>query len=424
VTVFLAEPVRKGDSFVLWRNGHVVAVDGGVGNQDHSHVEEMTSGHCVDVLICTHADDDHISGAINILCTLGARELWVPADWASLVKTIHAGSVPVVERLRKDLASLLRRHGDQAPLDFLEADDMLAVLEPFFPLDTNGSRGKSEGDDKHESTREPTFAAVAKAQLPRDLRNALEPDTPRAAKDSSALPLELDVLLTRLGYGPTPGAHTFVDVAREDAWLIDGRESAVVKAAVKAIHRIVLILWLARARNARVRMFAYDPMGLARSNTPIRDGLLPINCTETKTIPPRRATLLELTYLNVVNKRSLVFAAPPDDLCPGVLFCGDSDLGFLDSYSKYSPWAGLIITAPHHGSASNGAAYERIERVLVHKPFQWVRSDEAQDKRPCKEFLERPHVCTRCKRNDAELVRFDAGKRACWTQTEGHPCVC
>lgn len=422
--VFLAEPVRMGDSFILRRNGHVVAIDGGVGNQDHSHLVKLTKGGPVDVLVCTHADDDHISGTTDILCTPGARELWVPADWASLVRTIYADRTPIAERLTKDLRRLLRRHVHQAEFAPVSAADALEGLGPFFPPDARVTKQRSERPEEHrrarrESPRSPDLSA----QLPHDIPDAVKSNPPQLPHDLGPLPLELDMLLVRLGYGPLPGGHTSVDLARQDVWSLEGLDHAVVKAAIGAIHRIVLLLWLARARNACVRLFAYEPTALVRPD-PIRHGLLPINSKEVTHIPAGPKTLLEATYLTVVNRRSLVFAAPPDNQCYGVLFCGDSDLDFLDSFIAGNAWSDLIVTAPHHGSHSNSDAYERIERVLVQRPFRWVRSDKPQKQRPCTAYLQRPRACTRCGNRPAEVVRFDSQAKTGWTPSEGDSCMC
>ena len=65
---FISIGVRQGDAFYLERGGKKLLVDGGRSRRGFAEQFERTVGATsVDVLVCTHADADHVNGLIGFL---------------------------------------------------------------------------------------------------------------------------------------------------------------------------------------------------------------------------------------------------------------------------------------------------------------------------------------------------------------------
>jgi hypothetical protein len=121
--------------------------------------------------------------------------------------------------------------------------------------------------------------------------------------------------------------------------------------------------------------------------------LYPVNSVETLKV--RRTTrILQWVCLTLKNSEALVLVGQTDG-APPILFSSDSDLKFdLGRVPK----ASMLVTAPHHGSDSNQAAYGAIQGHTGHEHI-WVRSDHASKTRPGATFLglaKERRSCTTC----------------------------
>ena len=70
VAKFYALPVKEGDSFVLVRSDASILVDGGVANKDRwlaSLLQSQCGVSKLDIVVCTHNDDDHTGGLVAFL---------------------------------------------------------------------------------------------------------------------------------------------------------------------------------------------------------------------------------------------------------------------------------------------------------------------------------------------------------------------
>jgi Metallo-beta-lactamase superfamily len=124
----------------------------------------------------------------------------------------------------------------------------------------------------------------------------------------------------------------------------------------------------------------------------------------------------ELKYLTKNNKESLVFKFDSVGL-PNVLFCADSDLSFCKPDEQISLKDNSVITAPHHGSKSNDAAYSRI----CGNDLMYIRSGKTKDLST--EFTSKTkRWCCRCNRTPAKLVGLTYGQGK-WT-TNSVACSC
>ncbi len=147
--------------------------------------------------------------------------------------------------------------------------------------------------------------------------------------------------------------------------LIDAAE-AIVEIARHAIEEGVPIRWFDHD--------AYTDDGLpggGRSNF-----LLPMNAVELRSPPVvQLPSVVFYLSLSKANRESLVFYAPAEPGCRGVVFCGDTRLGY--GWGGHQPFyayremlkAPQIGTAPHHAAESADLAY-------VHAPLfnidRWV----------------------------------------------------
>jgi len=126
---------------------------------------------------------------------------------------------------------------------------------------------------------------------------------------------------------------------------------------------------------------------------------------------------LYLTTLSNINKYSLVYMYH-HELYPNILFTADSDLHFFNG--KVNLKDNSIVTAPHHGSATNDSAYEKIEG----KDLTFVRSDRSQEKRPGNGYLKnKKKYCTVC-RNKTQKNKILLTFSSSGFTTTATSCIC
>ena len=170
--------------------------------------------------------------------------------------------------------------------------------------------------------------------------------------------------------------------------------------AIDAASRIRAIAIAAFHRGIPVRWFDFD---LARPSGVIA-ALQPVNARPIARVRPRIGLLLHWLALTVANKKSLVFWSPPADQHPGVLFTADSDLAGI---RMPKPLSGSIITAPHHGSEANAAAYLAVTAFEQQSStLTWVRSDGGYRNRPGQSYLglSSRRLCTLCRRQAGKVL--------------------
>lgn len=167
--------------------------------------------------------------------------------------------------------------------------------------------------------------------------------------------------------------------------------------AIESAGRIRRIAYLAFHRGIRVRWF--DNSAKPKE---VSSWLEPLNAdhvvTIRKAVPVDKSDEARLFFaylsLSVANKESLVFWSYPVDKHLGVLFSADNDLAGV-GIPKVER---AIVTAPHHGSESNSAAYPHVTSAIK-RPI-WVRSDGRSSKNPCTAYLnQQVRYCTLCRGN-------------------------
>jgi beta-lactamase superfamily II metal-dependent hydrolase len=87
---FIALDVKVGDSFILQESCNNFVVDGGKNKTDIIPKLLNNQIKAINVVICTHYDDDHLNGIIGIIkCSkIHISELWLPDIFGDIVFTL------------------------------------------------------------------------------------------------------------------------------------------------------------------------------------------------------------------------------------------------------------------------------------------------------------------------------------------------
>ena len=351
---FSALPVGKGDAF-LWRPGdRAVLVDGGQSTRRAHAALKSKNIHHLNAIVCTHGDSDHWKGLLPIIkdASISIDEVWVPARWGDGLKDLATDPMAVLDQLLLECSKSKLKH---------LSDDAPA-----------GDPAVEAPEEEHDLAE--VEEAVACGPDLTELLAAAEPM-------GVGYPFPLHAL------APAPPA----------LWL----------EAVQVLGGIWEVVRESLHRGALLRWFKYGegPVGG-------HDWLYPVNSAEMLRVQ-RTTGVLRWLALTLKNKEALVLVGDVDDE-PPVLFCSDSDLSF--DLEQKVPKTDMLVTAPHHGSPSNAAAYAALQQHHA-ATHTWVRSDFKPKKppqnggNPCKEFtnISMEHrACTACHRCGRALMAVEA----------------
>lgn len=375
-TVFIAIGVRQGDAFFVEKDDRRMLVDGGGSLRTFPmQFTKVTSKNYVDVLVCTHNDSDHARGVLGFLKRgLIAREVWLPASWMDRLSDLVSNPESFWKELVAEIEKLENR-----------VEDLGSLGEMYAMMPVEG-----EGPLVEENVE----------NLMKVFQDTLQ------TYPSSAFQLYKRVF---------------------KSWLLDKRYRLMIE-AVKASNLIREIVLAAFRSGSFIRW--YDYVGNTKHSKQsggISDFLVPVNAVEVTKIRRRKKSALEYVALTRVNKQSLVFVSPRDDVNLGVLFTADSDLSFYQAI----PWHDqMIITSPHHGSEDNCYAYNRVIRETQGRlNVVWVRSDRRLSCRPGKSYLavSGDKYCTvcRCSKLPTQNVRLSFSKlNVAWQSINTRKCQC
>lgn len=372
---FTALPVAQGDAFLVSRESSSALIDGGRSRRELRHLlSQAGRPKTLDVVVCTHNDADHANGLIGLLNDNVVRvaEVWLPGQWTTRLLDLLVVPIAFMHEV------LVR-------IDSLSDQDRRRSLSEL---------GDLYGQNADQDGEGPTVADV--------IDQAVEGYSHPMILRQQALVNHLPFLLLPLRRPlDTIGARLFWE-------------------AFDAAKRIRALAHLAWRRAALVRFFdvASGPASPANSI------LTPVNATEVLRVSAAKPDALTYLALSISNKRSLCFHFRASEGTPTALLTADSDLCFAAAI----PWnAGMIITAPHHGSEANAKAYSRATTEHPQGASSiWIRSDGHFRSRPGPAFLSQSkRYCTRCRPygQSAQEVRF-ISDRGTWRPDKTSPCAC
>jgi len=376
-SIFIAIGVGQGDAFFMEKLDRRMLVDGGGSVRTFPmQFKQVTKRNNVDVLVCTHNNSDHARGVLGFLREgLVAKEVWLPASWMNRLSDLISNP----EKFRKELVA------DIEKLEAIKVENLYLLGEMYLAMPI-----KREGPLVEEN-----------------VENLLK--------------------LFQHSHQSYPSSALQPWKKYSNLWLLNKRYRLIIE-AVKASNLIREIVLAAYRSGSLIRW--YDYVGNHKYSNPsggISDFLVPVNAAEVTKIRRRRKSALEYVALTTVNKQSLVFLSPKDDVSPGVLFTADSDLSFYQTI----PWHDqMIITAPHHGSEANRKAYIRFNGdTCGNYKVVWVRSDGRFSSTPGKSYLAvgGDKYCTICRRSRLlpQNVRLATSKHnLAWQPINTQKCHC
>lgn len=395
MTYFEALPV-KGDAFLLVTDKFRLLVDGG--GSASTLAKALSGVSKLDVVICTHADQDHAGGLTKILSVPNAPtigEFWLPGSWTDYLEELLLKPDEFAASLGSEIYEIFAdgwtddtsgrgEDGEDVPFDL----EILQRLQSHSDLDR-----RTDGIDVVTTEGEPRpipaddwFAALGK----------------EFQGSSKAVLPSADALAAAILVKGVPGAKSLTNEQEE-------RRRAILADAIETAERIRQIAIQAIAHRVKVRWFDFGAFKLNPPSGGWPRLIQPVNACELVLPPPKprvsRATFIALT---TVNLESLVFQAFEHPGVPSVLFCADSPL----SGGRHAPWPGLpqvpfggvLMTAPHHGRPSNAGAYLIAESWLRSGSgiVTWVRSGGRG--LPCAELRLRRRFCTACVSTGSALL--------------------
>ncbi|WP_109072013.1 MBL fold metallo-hydrolase [Azospirillum sp. TSH58] len=391
----------KGDAFLYRAKGKVLLVDGGeepdrLAASLNILTPEVTH---IDVVVCTHADEDHAKGLCNLLRKNEPRnvtewggtvgEFWLPGRWTDVVPEVLKDPKGFVDLLVAELDRIAAHGGghpdwsdDGSPAD--EADDRLDdPVSAWFAHVSGAREGHKDGgaaDNRAEGLPEEEDNRQREATSDGSDRE-LSWDPPIHPKWWNKLRDEVGDILSRdkVAGRAFKSARERV-VSRVKKGKISASLGRLWVGFIDTLEIIRNIAKQALEFDVPVRWFDFDEYEKSRKPRGGIHGLLqPINAVELDCPPAPVGLRSYMLHLSKKNRQSLVFYAPGNALTCGVLFCADSPLavgrGHRNSFFATLGWKPLeriIATAPHHGSHSNDGAYSRVNAWAT--VALWVRS--------------------------------------------------
>jgi hypothetical protein len=411
----LALPIT-GESFLFRRDGRVALVDGGWArdNVASALVRHVPDTKRLDVVVCTHGDADHSGGLPGLLDKWAEQvgQVWLPGRWVDVVPQLVKDPKAFLKSLIQELDSELREPSDDTRQIINETDKQEDATRPE---SDPPSLSVDESLSEHDWLTGEGFDAEVLDRPPdepewftnlREHADQIAGDV--IAKSISARRRILSRRRRVAGELQKKIAHYWLQ-------LIDTAK-AIRGIAVAAIEHSIPTRWFDFEEFARTRV----PRGGAR------DFLVPLNAVEQYRAPVGGLFYMHLTQ---INRESLVFLAPPMSHRFGVLFCADSPLGdganYANSFLRGHVCWPMVVTAPHHGSEANRAAYSHLSS-WTHTAVLLRSGGNAGQPGPT--FLKQSHclrLCAKCPRQGrAPLLTGVVGFTQWLMLARGRCCDC
>ncbi|MGL6420172.1 MBL fold metallo-hydrolase [Aeromonas allosaccharophila] len=86
----IALNVNVGDAFYLETSDKKILIDGGQSKNGFPTIFQTNTGHQeTDIIVCTHADADHVNGLIGFFeAGFTSKEVWLPGSWSYKLKEL------------------------------------------------------------------------------------------------------------------------------------------------------------------------------------------------------------------------------------------------------------------------------------------------------------------------------------------------
>lgn len=400
-TRFTALTVREGDAFLLEDNGWNCLFDSGV-NESIVDLLKYKGIEKLDLAICSHNDDDHAGGFIELLDSpIKIDEIWLPGLWASVLlfvkeKCMDRGEVELDDDdFNGDIDSLFSdesvsdesfNHG----LSYLGELDDIRHFNGFNNRVHDGLAYKLA----HSICEDPEFYYWRLSKLEKIDR-------------------ELYGTISR----EVHYRHRFA-FSRTHSKCLEVVQAAINRSLDISLNNIMRIASLAKQKCCNIRWFEPSTACTIES---IEYGFVSLNSSKMCRIrkPKSGMAYIYLLQLSKVNKYSLVFDYTKNGV-PLIRFSADSD-STCQSVSPYPK--SIIVTAPHHGSKANAIVYDAIKG----DDLIWVRSDERSSFRPCDAFkAQKNKYCLACKQyNFVSEICFEYNTELeKWDYVHGEQCRC
>ncbi|WP_256861672.1 MBL fold metallo-hydrolase [Bacillus cereus] len=368
---FIALPVKTGDSFLLIDEEFSVLVDGGDGQVDITgEIYEYTD--CLDVIICTHYDQDHILGLLRLVRNvfdfylLWEKNLKNCIEWDSF----------------EELAGLKIKE--------IWLPDIFARIKLF-----------------KEQKKKNKKRIKKKAYVIDESKEAFKKDSRDNKVDAKITVRE-------------EGNKIFLSGSDGKDYIIAQEDFDM---SIRTISLLVRYCQLLKSNlGVDIKWFSYTGE-YVEVEEDFKYNIYPINCKKIERTIVGYDSKVELIndFLTRRNVESLTFrynAVGGQKLLPNVLFTADSNFAFYEKKDN-----GLIndkisiVTTPHHGSSN--PQHDKVYEALKGKDCILVRSSERHDSRPCENYKKYPKdkkFCVRCgprgSSDDEQTVRlyFDGRK--------------
>lgn len=340
---FISISVNQGDAFYLYRGENKILVDGGRSTSGfYNQFLRATKCEDLDIMVCTHADADHINGLIGLLDGgINVKEVWLPGTWTSRLKDLISDPFEFIREVIID-----NRTG--------KYDDLEAVYKEI----RLGDKTESVSDNE-------------------------------TGKDVAQIYSEIEITTTDDIYD-----DFFARITMHPIDIIGVHAEKVFIEAINTADKIRKLAILAYHSGAKIRWFEFNSKKTPQGG---ENFLKPVNSREIFRISKHRSAL-DYLALSKANKESLVFYSPGENNGAGILFSADSDFSFEFQYPQIV--SSSIITAPHHGSETNSNAYDVLKKHnILSNDSILVRSDGRFKSRPGISYLnsKAEKACTICR---------------------------
>lgn len=376
---FTALEVGSGDAFLIEDDDKKYLFDSGGNKILIANLLKNKKIKKLDLAICSHNDIDHANGFIGLLdpnSKIEIEEIWLPGDWASILKFVKDGEI--------------------------SPHEIICYLDECDESDNK----YRENYEKNDCSRNKLFD------------NELSESIENFEDELSWLSEMEDSVFF---YKTFREWHFWYD--KDEKYYHHQLHLILEHYGTNLLHlqlnlkRILDIVRLAYQRGCKIRWF--EPTNYC-TNKDIDYGFRALNAVQMASVKVPKDTIafMQLLTLTKENEYSLVFEYLKNNI-PIIRFSADSNCTCQSIIYDKS----IIVTAPHHGSEANANVYSAIQGNNI----IWVRSDRKSRKRPCADYkMMSNKYCLACynKNFKKEICFYYDCYSKKWKHKTGCKCPC